>query len=199
MSEPTPRTEIDYTGQRCGRCGETVGQASAAVKALMKVSADRDEWRTQHENLLSVKRSDNAALTERIANLERTLAAANERAEQAERQLEESQAERERLTKELASERTARKEADEHAIDLRNEIVRLDAALAAPPSPLLPGLEPVAWMWLHGGEMMNGTEVEQYEEVEFSLTKPEREEYGLTPLYTAAEISRLKGEGSDHE
>jgi len=75
MSEPTPRTEIDYTGQRCGRCGETVGQASAAVKALMKVSADRDEWRTQHENLLSVKRSDNAALTERIANLERTLSA----------------------------------------------------------------------------------------------------------------------------
>ena len=75
MSEPTPRTEIDYTGQRCGRCGETVGQASAAVKALMKVSAYRDEWRTQHENLLSVKRSDNAALTERIANLERTLAA----------------------------------------------------------------------------------------------------------------------------
>jgi len=75
MSEPTPRTEIDYTGQRCGRCGETVGQASAAVKALMKVSADRDEWRTQHENLLSVKRSDNSALAKRIVELERTLAA----------------------------------------------------------------------------------------------------------------------------
>ena len=106
-------------------------------------------------------------------------------------------AERERLTKELASERTARKEADEHAIDLRNEIIRLDAALAAPPSPLLPGLERDAEMldWLS----------RQYVAVRIPLRYGSRECFIGSPdleeetwdLRAAirAEISRLKGEG----
>lgn len=45
--------------------------------------------------------------------------------------------------------------------------------------------EPVAWMWLEGTELLNGTEVEQFERVEFSREKPDYDAYGLTPLYTA--------------
>jgi len=44
--------------------------------------------------------------------------------------------------------------------------------------------EPVAWMWLEGTELLNGTEVEQFERVEFSREKPDDDAYGLTPLYT---------------
>jgi len=79
-------------------------------------------------------------------------------------------------------ERKAREEADEHATDLRNEIIRLDAALAAPPSPLLPGLERAAEIVLSFPNMPNG-----------------RENSLLNMIVTEirAEISRLKGEGSD--
>lgn len=44
--------------------------------------------------------------------------------------------------------------------------------------------EPVAWMWLEGVEMLNGTEVEQFERIEFSREKPTGDAYGLTPLYS---------------
>jgi len=111
------------------------------------------------------------------------------------------------LEAKLDAERKAREEADEHAIDLRNEIIRLDAALAATPSPLLPGLE---------------RDAERYRARRYTIYKdrlriemPQGKNWRPTTFedfcaeYDAAcdkeiekqatEISRLKGEGSDHE
>lgn len=53
-------------------------------------------------------------------------------------------------------------------------------------STLKTELKPVAWMWLEGAELLNGTEVEQFERIEISLDKPEGDVYGLTPLYSSA-------------
>ena len=63
------------------------------------------------------------------------------------------------------------------------------AKVSGEPAPAAPIVQssteqPVAWMWLEGTELLNGTEVEQFERVELSRQKPEGDPYGLTPLYT---------------
>ena len=53
--------------------GDQAAERLARWKALLDIIRDRDEWRTQHENLLSVRQSDLEALTalsQRIAELE---------------------------------------------------------------------------------------------------------------------------------
>ena len=89
------------------------------------------------------------------------------------------------LERTLSAERTARKEADEHAIDLRNEIIRLDAALAAAPSPLLPGLERAAEIC-----------VQEIDDWGFGGQEAGRMAARKCANRCLAEISRLKGEGS---
>lgn len=66
----------------------------------------------------------------------------------------------------------------ETAIRKLHKLFPIDAEIAEK-------VEPVAWMWLEGTELMNGTDVEQFERVEFSREKPDEDAYGLTPLYTA--------------
>lgn len=71
---------------------------------------------------------------------------------------------------------------DEQWNKYRDDLIsRIDSALTAQRSQQ----EPVAWMWLEGTELLNGTEVEQFERIEFSREKPDDDAYGLTPLYTA--------------
>lgn len=42
-------------------------------EAMAEITQDRDEWRQQHENLLTVKQQDNAALSKRIQELEQAV------------------------------------------------------------------------------------------------------------------------------
>ena len=55
--------------------------AKRALKVLGLLSDDRDEWKRQHENLLSVRASDIAVLNEKIESLSSRLAAERKEAE----------------------------------------------------------------------------------------------------------------------
>ena len=57
--------------------------------------------------------------------------------------------------------------------------------LMAQPVDEVKQAEPVAWLWIIGGERLNGSEYEAWEETELSLTKPEGNPYCLTALYAA--------------